>query len=151
MAVFRYRMQNILNIKSNLETQAKSNFALAQAKYNEEQDILEGFQKRRDDIANEGRLIRQGTVNILKIKENEALVKYLEEQVKEQLVKVKTAEKNLETARIRLQKATQEREIHEKLKEKAFEEFMHEEAMKEAKEIDELTSYTYGKKAGNNI
>ena len=57
-----------------------------------------------------------------------------------------TAQKNLETARIRMQNAITERKIHEKLRENAFEKFVKEEAMNEAKEIDELTSYKYGLK-----
>lgn len=146
MARFRYRMQNILNIKEQFEVQAKQNFALMQAKLNEEESILEQLYKRRDIIAEEARILRQSSIDILKMRENEALAKYLDEQIKSQIMKVKMAEKNLDSARLKLQKARQEREIHEKLKEKAFEEFMMEENMKEAKEIDELTSYTYGKK-----
>lgn len=146
MARFRYRMQNILNIKEQFEVQAKQNFALMQAKLNEEESILEQLYKRRDIIAEEARILRQSNIDILKMRENEALAKYLDEQIKSQIMKVKMAEKNLDSARLKLQKARQEREIHEKLKEKAFEEFMMEENMKEAKEIDELTSYTYGKK-----
>lgn len=149
MAIFRYRMQNILNIKTKFEDQAKQNFATMQAKLNEEEEILNSIKNRRDLIAEEGRIMRQNKIDILKLKENEALVKYLEEQIKAQIMKVKQAEKNLETARIRLTKARQEREIQDKLKEKAFEEFMQEENMKEAKEIDQLTSYTYGKNLKN--
>lgn len=40
----------------------------------------------------------------------------------------------------------QERKAHEKLKENAFEEFMKDELAAESKEIDQLTSYTYGQK-----
>ena len=39
----------------------------------------------------------------------------------------------------------QERKVQEKLREKAFEEFKHELAEAETKEIDELVSYTYNK------
>ena len=40
----------------------------------------------------------------------------------------------------------QERKIHEKLREKAFDEFKQELAVAETKEIDELVSYTYNNK-----
>lgn len=147
MAKFKYRMQNILNIKEKFEEQAKQNFAVMQARLNEEEAALAALNNRRDVIAEESRMLRLQTINVLKIKENEALLKYLDEQIKNQMIKVRTAEKNLDMARVKLQSARQEREIHEKLKEKAFEEFIHEENMNEAKEIDQLTSYTYGKKA----
>ena len=45
-----------------------------------------------------------------------------------------------------MQNAITERKIHEKLRENAFDKFVKEEAMNEAKEIDELTSYKYGLK-----
>ncbi len=40
-----------------------------------------------------------------------------------------------------------ERKIFEKLREKAFEEFVFEENRKEQKEVDELMSYKHGTKA----
>ena len=40
MAKFRYRMQNILDVKEKLETQAKNEFAIAAAVVNEEEDKL---------------------------------------------------------------------------------------------------------------
>ncbi len=41
----------------------------------------------------------------------------------------------------------QESKTHEKLREKAFDEFLHEENAREAKEVDELTSYTHSRKS----
>ena len=59
---------------------------------------------------------------------------------------VKLAEDELEAARLKLQLARQETRTQERLREKAFEVFIHEENVKEAKEVDELTSYTHGRK-----
>ncbi len=56
------------------------------------------------------------------------------------------AAKAVEKARAALQELMQERKAHEKLKENAFEEFMKDELAAESKEIDQLTSYTYGQK-----
>ena len=146
MARFRYRMQNILNIKIKLEDQEKQNFAMARNKLSEEEEILQGFQDKRDYIAREGVRMRTEKIDLLKIKENTALASYYDDQIRSQKVKVATAKKNLETARIRMQNAITERKIHEKLRENAFDKFVKEEAMNEAKEIDELTSYKYGLK-----
>ena len=52
----------------------------------------------------------------------------------------------IHTEFIKLQDAMQERKIQEKLRENAFEAFMEEEKARESREIDELTSYTYGQK-----
>ena len=59
------------------------------------------------------------------------------------MMNVHAAEKNVEAARIRLNEVMVERKTHEKLREKAFEEFKQGLAYAEGKEIDELVSYTY--------
>ena len=146
MARFRYRMQNILNLKYKLEEQEKMNFALMRAKLTEEEEALAALNSRRAEIAEEGIRMRNDKIDILKIKENTALASYYDDQIRLQKVKVATASKNLENARLRMQNAIQERKIHEKLRENAFDKFMKEEALNEAKEIDQLTSYTYGQK-----
>ncbi|MDE6712647.1 MAG: flagellar export protein FliJ [Lachnospiraceae bacterium] len=146
MARFRYRMQNILDIKSKLEEQEKNNFATAQRRLAEEEELLKTAIGKRDRLAEEARRMRGETLNILELKENEYARKYAEEQVKKQQLNVVVAQKNVEVARLRMQKAIQERKIHDKLKEHAFEEFLQEENAAELKEIDQLTSYTHGKK-----
>lgn len=146
MARFRYRMQNILDIKSKLEEQEKNNFATAQRKLAEEEELLKTAIEKRERLAEEARRMRGETLNILELKENEYARKYAEEQVKKQQLNVVVAQKNVEVARLRMQKAVQERKIHDKLKEHAFEEFLQEENAAELKEIDQLTSYTHGKK-----
>lgn len=148
MAIFRYRMQNILNIKEKLETQEKQNFAMMRLRLSEEEERLSAMRVRRVELSEEARKIRLEKLDFIKIKESDAMLKYQEELIKQQTLKVRAAQKNLEAARVRMQQAVQEREIQDKLREKAFDEFMQEENMKEAKEIDELTSYTYGKKSG---
>lgn len=146
MARFRYRMQNLLDIKSKLEEQEKNNFAAAQRKLAEEEDLLKTVMEKRERLAEEARRMRGEALNILELKENEYARKYAEEQVKKQQLNVVVAQKNVEVARLRMQKAIQERKIHDKLKEHAFEEFLQEENAAEIKEIDQLTSYTHGKK-----
>jgi len=146
MAIFRYRMQNVLNIKEKLEEQEKQNFAVMRMRLTEEEEKLAALRDRREQIARDGRKMREDKIDILSIKENTALASFIEEQIKAQTMKVMAAEKNLENARVKMQNAIAERKIHEKLKENAFDEFIKEEGMKEAKEIDELTSYVYGQK-----
>ena len=85
-------------------------------------------------------------IDVRSIRENEDLQRYTEEQVKQQRIKVRVAEKSLDAARAKMQEAVQERKIHEKMREKAFERFIAEMNAAEVKEIDELTSYVYGTK-----
>ncbi len=144
MARFVYRMQNILELKEKLEEQEKNNFAMRQRQLNEEQEILDKLLEHLNALEEEGKALRLSVIDVLKITENERSVEYAEEEVKKQRIKVRVAEKNLEAARTRMQEAIQERKIHEKMREKAFERFIAEMNAAEVKEIDELTSYVYG-------
>ncbi len=55
MAKFVYRMQNILNIKQKLETQAKMTYSLANQKYLEQQKILQNIWCAESDMSSTGR------------------------------------------------------------------------------------------------
>lgn len=146
MAKFRYKMQNILDIKEQLENQAKMQFAAAQARLNEEENRLHLLQNRKEEYLLQGRQLRQNQISVIDLKENKNALARMDEYIKSQILQVRLAQKNLENARIKLQEVMIERKTHEKLKEKAFDDFLMDEKSTESKEIDELTSYTYGQK-----
>ena len=147
MAKFKYRMQSILEIKKKLEEQAKNEFAAARASLNEEEEKLEQLNKRKEAYEEEGRALREDTLNIMDIIENKEALLHMDEFIAEQQLNVKRSEDSMEEARLALQTAMQESKTQEKLREKAFEQFMKEENARESREIDELVSYTYGTKA----
>ena len=147
MAKFRYRMQSILEIKKKLEEQAKNEFAAARAALNEEEDKLEQLKKRKEAYEDEGRALRENTLNIMDIIENKEALLRMDEFIADQRLNVKRAQDRMEEARLALQIAMQESKTQEKLREKAFGQFVKEENKRESKEIDELVSYTYGRKA----
>lgn len=146
MAKFKYRMQNILNIKLKLEDQAKMEYAQANLKVAQEEKCLQRIQNRRTEYEEEGRKLRSGTVRVVNLKENNVALKNLQDAEKQQMQVLMTARQKAEEERQKLQEAMQERKTQEKLYEGAFETFMKEENAKESKEVDELTSYTYGQK-----
>lgn len=148
MARFRYRMQSILNIKLKMEVQAKQEFAVARLALTAEEEKLEALRARKRQYEEEARRLLSGGLCVRDIIDNKTAIVRMEENIKEQLLQVRMAAKQLEQARARLQEVMQERKTHETLREKAFQEFLQEENRRESKEIDELTSYTYGRKAG---
>lgn len=148
MSVFRYKMQSILNIKLKMETQAKQEFAMAKLALDEEEQKLQDLILRKESYEEEARGKLKGGLPIEELRRYDAVFKWMKESIKEQKTRVQIASAALERARIKLQEAMQERKTQEMLREKAFDEFMREENRKEMKEIDELTSYTYGQKAG---
>ena len=74
----------------------------------------------------------------------EEAIEILKMYVRQQEIVVRQREQELEEARVRLSEAMKERKTFEKLREKAFDEFVAEENKKEQKEVDELVSYRYG-------
>lgn len=146
MARFRYSMQSILNIKLKLETQAKQEFSTAKAALDEEEQRLEALFDRKRGYEQRAMSLLSGRLNLREIGENKAAVRCMDDYIEQQQINVNTAERNLEEARKRLTEVRMERKTHETLRDKAFEAFLMEEKRQESKEIDQLTSYTYGQR-----
>ncbi len=146
MAKFRYKMQSILDVKLKMETQAKQEFALTKLALDEEEEKLEALFQRKRGYEKEAERLLTGGLHVQDIRENKAALIKMDDYIKEQKVRIQIAEAAVERARLKLQEVMRERKTQETLREKAFEEFMREENRKESKEIDELTSYTYGQK-----
>ncbi|MCR5651896.1 MAG: flagellar export protein FliJ [Lachnospiraceae bacterium] len=146
MAKFIYRMQNILNIKEKLEEQARNEYAAQRAALNEAEEEEERLKQEKSRYEEEGRRIRNSKLNLRDIEENANSIAILEGFIREQHKAVLKEEKKLEERRAELEDAIKERKIQDKLKEHAFDEFKADLNREEAKEIDQLTSYTYGSK-----
>ncbi|MBO5241437.1 MAG: flagellar export protein FliJ [Lachnospiraceae bacterium] len=147
MGRFRYRMQNILNIKEKLESQAKNEFAAANLELLEEQDVLAQMLKHNRELEEESKNLRlRESLSIKEIKDNTLSIEIQKEKMKQQALRIHAAEKKVEQKRKVMVDLMQEKKTHELLKERAFEQFLQEEKAAESKQIDELTSYTYGQK-----
>ena len=149
MAKFVYRLQNVLDIKIRMETQAKTEFATAMNLVRTEEEKLAQLVNRRQQYQEDIRKKSLGKVDVVQLKIGGESVKAIEEMMKQQAVKLRIAERNLEKVRAQLNAAVKDRKIHEKLKEKAFEEFKMELNNEEKKEIDQLVSFTYNDKGKN--
>lgn len=146
MAKFRYRMQNILDIKMKLESQAKVTYGLANAAYQEEQKKLQNLLIQRAGYERYLKSLMEGELDVNAINRARGDVNTLKNMVRRQMIEVHKAEKALDAAREELNLLMKERKTQEKLKENDFEIFKHEIAAAEIKEIDELISYTFNEK-----
>lgn len=146
MAKFVYKMQNILNVKLKLETQARNEFAVANQAYLEEQEKLESLVLKRVEYENRLRKCLVGNVDVKEVTNARKDVNTMKSIVRSQMMEVKKAQDNLEIKRKALNELMIDRKTHEKLKEKAFEQFKQEIKESESKEIDELVSFTYNDK-----
>ena len=146
MSRFIYRMQNILNIKYKLEEQAKTEFMLANQILRQEEEKLQELINRKINYEETIRKLLQNQLQVDRIRENQEAIRRMEEFIQAQKVRVEEAARQVEIKATKLTELMQERKAQEKLKEKAFEVFLQEENAREGKEIDELVSFTYGRK-----
>lgn len=143
MAKFIYRMQNILDIKIKMENQTKIAYGIASRRLQEEQEKLQAIMIKRATYEKKARELVNGSLKLQEIKECKRAIDVMKSRQRTQMMNVHAAEKNLELARVELNRVMIERKTHEKLREKAFEEFKQELERVEGKEIDELVSYSY--------
>lgn len=154
MAKFVYKLQNILNLKYKFEEQAKIEFGIASARLAQEEKKLADIKKRQQGYQIQLKLSVAGEpqfgstkLNLMKIRQLEQAYEVLKVKARIQAYAVKDASLHLEKARKKLKEAMIERKTHEKMREKAFEEFKIEVNQEEKKEVDQLVSYQYGVKA----
>ena len=134
MAKFTYRMQNILDIKYKLESQAKTSFSLAAAKLNQEEEKLEGLHQRRRAYEVRAKELVSDKLNFQDIKVNRIAIETTKGAIQNQVVAVHVAE---------IATNSKFTKLHEILKEKAFDEFKKELEKEESKAVDELVSFTH--------
>jgi flagellar FliJ protein len=143
-------MQSILNIKLKTEDQARMEFGAAKHRLDLETDRLEQLMERRRQYLEEGRDLQKDRLKVHEIIDNRQYVKTMDELIEQQKLNIRKAEKAVEEARIKLTVVMQERKMQEKLREKAFEEFVQEQKEAEARETDQRSSFTYGQRIQNN-
>ncbi|MBQ7724975.1 MAG: flagellar FliJ family protein [Lachnospiraceae bacterium] len=146
MARFKFRMQNILNLKQKLETQAEMRFAEQKKVLNEAIAAKEELLRKRESLGEEALRLRSDALDILEIQNNELSIRLCEEDIILAEQRIKREEATLEMRRKELESIMKERKAQEKLREHAFQQFLKDEAAAESKAIDELTSYSYGQK-----
>ena len=137
MAKFIYSMQNVLNIKERMETQAKTEYAQMLGALHDEEVKMHNIMSTLNSYKVQASQLSIGKLDIAKIRRCNEAIKITEDMAKNQAVMVKLAERNVEASMKRLAK------VQEKLKEKAFEQFLQELNAQEMKEIDEVVSFNY--------
>ena len=150
MARFRFSLQNILELKMKMETQAKQDFSAAAAALAAEEEKLDVLRLKKHNLEQEAEALLVGELNFRDIDDNQLARMQTDEAIMIQKDAIRRAEEVLERARIKMAEAMMERKTYDKLREKAFEEFMADEKRAESKMVDELTSYTHGQKIKEN-
>ena len=150
MAKFIYSMQNVLNIKERMETQAKTEYAQMLGALHDEEVKMHNIMSTLNSYKVQASQLSIGKLDIAKIRRCNEAIKITEDMAKrkenDEVMFYETkalAERNVEASMKRLADAVKERKVQEKLKEKAFEQFLQELNAQEMKEIDEVVSFNY--------
>lgn len=151
MARFVYKMENILGIKYKMEEQAKTSYGNARAKLTLEEEKLNDLHIKKEMYQNKLTNLMCSNLKVMDIKQSENAIEITKLFIKQQLIAVKKAEQLLEAARLRLNAAMLERKTHEKLKDRALENYMLEYEAQQRKEIDELVSFKYNNSTDNQV
>lgn len=146
MAVYKFKLQGILDIKDKLETQAKQEFANANLKLLEEEALLEEIKQRIEYYVDEGVKLRGMIIDPIAIERNKLAIEVMEDKKLAQEREVNVARRNVDAARKKMMDARMETRTFERLKEEDFDRFMKAEGMAESKEIDELNSFRFSEK-----
>ena len=144
MAKFKYRMQNILELKMKLEEQQKMDLAAARINLNEEEDKLKELYKRKNEYQEALRESCKNKLNVHKIRMKTLAYESMDDVISRQKIEVKKARGKVAIEQDKMGEAMKERKIQEKLRERNFNRFVKEVAYEEAAMVDELVAYKYG-------
>ncbi len=148
MAKFKFRLQTYLNLKVQLEKDAKNELGLATIKLQEEKSKLQSIEDCIELYSEKFRKACTGSIQPARIKELKIYLEHLDNRKEIQLLNVKKAQENVDKKREKLIEIMKDKKVLENLKENKFQEYKKEEEKSEQLRIDELVSY---KGAAKNI
>lgn len=146
MARFIYRMENILNLQTKLEDEAKIQLTTANNILRSEQRKLKRINKDIEAYEDKIRGYSMAVLDVQELKRCNDAIAIKKMEAEEQKKTIERAQKNVDKAMHKLREAMLKRKTQEILKEKAFEEFKKEVNEEEKKEIDQVVSYQYNGK-----
>lgn len=147
MAVYKFRLQKLLDYKTKVEEEKKNKLGSAVKRLEKEKRKMAELKKEFSDMQS---LFQEKTsqgmaVNELKILAN--YIDYYKRGIKAQKVRIKMAEDYLSACREELIAATREKRMIEKLKETDYSKYLYEEQKKEEKLVDDLVSFKESNKS----
>lgn len=143
MHKFAFRLESVLNLKAQMEDNAKNNLARATKELENHKDYLEELKNENDASINSLTEEVDVGVPVYRVRLYNNYLSLMKEKIVNQKENVNIAEHNVDTNREVLIKAMQERKVLEKLKDKKFDEYVKEQNKAEQLGIDELNSFKF--------
>lgn len=141
MAIFRFKLSVLHRLKTQLEDQAKHRFGKAVAILNAELKKLNAINAAIESALEDIRTVSVKRFTAGKIREFNYYIAAMKQKAREQKKAVDAAAQNVNRAREALILAARQREMYDKLREKAYARYVSEEKRLENRGVDELVSY----------
>ena len=141
MASYRFKLQKLLELKVNLEEEKKNQLGLAFQRLNDENEKLKQL---RIELSNADKELKDQAKDGIEIRELKVCtqgIDYYKSLIKKQILSVKMADEYVEVCRSELIKASQDKKVMEKLKDKDYVKYLYTEQKKEDRIVDELVSF----------
>ena len=145
MAKFIFRMESLLNIKTQMEESLKNELGKSVQKLELEKIKLKKIENDREECINNLKSKASKGIIVSKIQEYNSYISLLKERMKIQKENINYAQNIVDNYREQLIKMMQEKEMLEKLKNKKYKEYLVEQGKADQKINDEVISYKYTK------
>lgn len=146
MAKYRFKLQNILKLKNDIEKDKKNQFGVAIQRFENEKLKLEQLNAEMYNMCSETEKAAEQGISVKKLLLQQRFKEYYKHSISNQVVRIQMAEQHLDNCREELVKAVQDRKIMEKLKEKDYQRYLYAEQKNEEKLVGDLVSFKQSKK-----
>lgn len=146
MAGYKFKLNNILKLRENVEKDKKNEFGAAIQRFDKETLKLEQLNA---EMYNMCEVVEKAVSEGMPVKElllQQRFKDYYKHSISNQKVRKKMAEEHLENCRQNLVEAVQQRKIMEKLREIDYGKYLYTEQKNEEKLVDDLVSFKQSNK-----
>jgi len=140
MDKFNFKLEKVLDYKKIIEIDKKGEYGKAKQKLIKEENVLEDYNRYKDNIKNERNLSIDKT-NIANLKLYNDYLLDIDRRILEQEKIVDKTKEKLEIAKDELLEATKEKKTFERLKENRYEEYLYSMKKEEEKIIDTIVTF----------
>jgi len=138
MAGFVFRLQSLLDLKKHIEEDIKIKFGMAVKELERNKSILKAIEDEKHACMGEFTKKSGKKVFVNELAEYSKYISFLNQKSEIQKENVKKAQENVDKIREELIKATKERKMLERLREKRYEKFVREQLKNEQKLSEEV-------------
>jgi flagellar protein FliJ len=146
MAGYKFKLQNILKLKENIETDKKNEFGAATRRFDKEKLKLEQLNAEMYNMCEKIEISVSKGITAKELLLQHQFKNYYRHSISTQTVSRNMAEEHMEICRHKLVEAVQDRKIMEKLKEIDYSKYLYAEQKIQEKLVDDIVSFKHSNK-----